>query len=193
MSKELAEFVREFKGARMADIQSETTRALLMIEKKDLTHAQLQRLCAESFAMAGLALMRLKLSRDTISNFSELAKEAPEHLEKVLTTLTEEVFSLVDRSHASRDVFTNFLSAEVIASFNLMRAAKGIPARKNARKRHAETNDMKVEVSAWLDRNMQKFKSMNSAAEAIIRLQPIKFSTARVWVGEWKKQRGAAS
>lgn len=56
-------------------------------------------------------------------------------------------------------------------------------------KRHAETRSMKMDVFQWLEENMHKFKSMDKAAEAVIKQQPIAFRTARDWVGEWKKLR----
>lgn len=59
-----------------------------------------------------------------------------------------------------------------------------------ALKRHAENHSMKAEAFTWLDENMQNFRSMDKAAEAIAnKVVPIAFRTARQWVGEWKKTR----
>lgn len=66
-------------------------------------------------------------------------------------------------------------------------------ARLNARKRHAENRSMKAEAFEWLDRNMVNFKSMDKAAEAVTKQQPIAFRTARDWVGEWKRLRSAGT
>ena len=66
-------------------------------------------------------------------------------------------------------------------------------ARLMAVKRHTENHAMKSEVFKWLDANMVNFKSMDSAAEAITKQQPIKFRTARDWTGEWKKLRSAST
>lgn len=55
--------------------------------------------------------------------------------------------------------------------------------------RHAENRAMKADAFAWLDINMAECKSMNSAAAQIVIQQPVKLSTARDWVGDWKKQR----
>ena len=66
-------------------------------------------------------------------------------------------------------------------------------ARNGAAARHAESRAMKQDVCAWLDSNMANFKSMDAAAQAIIRQQPIAFRTARDWVGEWKKVRSAGT
>jgi hypothetical protein len=63
----------------------------------------------------------------------------------------------------------------------------------NANKRHAENRSMKAEVFVWLDANMVKFTSMDSAAEGITKQQPIAFRTARDWVGEWKKLRSTGT
>ena len=63
----------------------------------------------------------------------------------------------------------------------------------NANKRHAENHAMKAEVFVWLDANMSDFKSMDKAAEAVMKQQPIAFRTARDWVGQWKKLRSAST
>ncbi|PKO58567.1 MAG: hypothetical protein CVU24_16925 [Betaproteobacteria bacterium HGW-Betaproteobacteria-18] len=63
----------------------------------------------------------------------------------------------------------------------------------NAYKRHAENRSMKADVFVWLDANMVKFRSMDSAAEAITKQQPIAFRTAREWAGEWKKLRSTGT
>ena len=62
-----------------------------------------------------------------------------------------------------------------------------------ADKRHAEHRSMKAEVLIWLDINMVNFNSMDAAAQAITKQQPIAFRTARDWVGEWKKVRSAGT
>ena len=62
-----------------------------------------------------------------------------------------------------------------------------------ALKRHSENQAMKAEVFVWLDSNMANFKSMDAAAQAAIKQQPIAFRTARDWVGEWKKVRSAGT
>lgn len=57
---------------------------------------------------------------------------------------------------------------------------------------HAENRAMKQEVFVWLDQNMRLFKSMDDAASAVAgKVAPIKWRTARDWVGEWKKVRSA--
>lgn len=71
--------------------------------------------------------------------------------------------------------------------------AASTKARLKAVKRHTENRAMKQDVFAWLDENMANFKSMDSAAESVARtVAPIKFRTARDWVGEWKKLRSSA-
>lgn len=65
-------------------------------------------------------------------------------------------------------------------------------ARRGADARHVENRAMKQDVFKWLDANMDRFPSMDSAAEAIAKgVVPAKFRTARDWVGEWKKIRAA--
>ncbi len=68
-----------------------------------------------------------------------------------------------------------------------------LQAREYALKRHAENHAMKADVFNWLDTNMASFKSMDRAAEAVTKQQPIAFRTARDWVGEWKKLRSAST
>lgn len=63
-------------------------------------------------------------------------------------------------------------------------------ARKAANIRHAENRSMKESVLRWCDAHLNDFKSMDAAAEAIAgKLVPIKFRTAREWIGEWKKSQ----
>lgn len=57
--------------------------------------------------------------------------------------------------------------------------------------RHTETDAIKAVVFEWLDVNRLNFKSMDATAEAIAELQPVVFTTARKWVGHWKKLRSA--
>lgn len=53
---------------------------------------------------------------------------------------------------------------------------------------HKENRAMKREAFAWCDENMDSFRSMDSAAESIAgTLFPVKFRTARSWIGDWKK------
>jgi hypothetical protein len=59
---------------------------------------------------------------------------------------------------------------------------------------HAENRSMKAEVFSWLDEHMTSFKSMDAAADAISsKGWPIKWRTARDWVGQWKKLRSAGT
>ena len=85
-------------------------------------------------------------------------------------------------------------SSYVVAHLVLMAKAaqKTQSARSSALRKHKENHSMKAEVFVWLDTNMVKFKSMDKAAEAVIKQQPIAFRTARTWVGEWKKLRSAS-
>lgn len=63
-----------------------------------------------------------------------------------------------------------------------------------AHKRHAENRALKAEVFAWCDAHMQEFRSMDSAAEAVAgKLVPVKFRTAREWIGEWRKLRSTGT
>jgi hypothetical protein len=62
-------------------------------------------------------------------------------------------------------------------------------ARIAAQARHRENHDMKRQVFSWLDENFIRYKSMDGAAEAIAgSVVPVKFRTARDWVGQWKRR-----
>lgn len=76
---------------------------------------------------------------------------------------------------------------------NAVAAARTALAKSAAQARHAETRNMKADVFKWLDSSMADFKSMDAAAQAIIKQQPITFRTARDWVGEWRKLRSAGT
>lgn len=74
-------------------------------------------------------------------------------------------------------------------SVNAVSAARTELAKAAAQARHTETRNMKAEVFEWLDAHMAECKSMDAAAQAIIKQQPVVFRTARTWVGDWKKLR----
>jgi hypothetical protein len=78
-------------------------------------------------------------------------------------------------------------------SADALAAARSALAKAAAQARHSENREMKAEVFTWLDVNMPSYKSMDAAAQAIIRQQPIAFRTARDWVGDWKKLRAAGT
>lgn len=79
-----------------------------------------------------------------------------------------------------------------IASSGAAAKSRSAHAKRIAHIRHAENRSMKADVFTWLDDNMHRFPSMDSAAEAIAgRIAPVKFRAARDWVGAWKKLRSA--
>ncbi len=78
-------------------------------------------------------------------------------------------------------------------SVNAVTAARTALAKAAAQARHTETRNMKADVFEWLDAHMADFKSMDAAAQAIIKQQPVVFRTARDWVGKWKKLRSAGT
>jgi hypothetical protein len=89
----------------------------------------------------------------------------------------------VNLDHSSISYFVEMIAKNHVRALQVSRANK----------RHLETNAMKAWVFVWLDSNMTKFKSMDKAAEAVMKQQPIAFRTARDWVGEWKKLRSAGT
>lgn len=67
-------------------------------------------------------------------------------------------------------------------------------AKLGAAARHKENRDMKDEAFAWLNLNMERFSSLDSAAAAIAgSVLPITFRTARDWVGQWKKLQSSGA
>lgn len=78
-------------------------------------------------------------------------------------------------------------------SANAVTAARTALAKAAAQARHTETRSMKADVFDWLDVHMVEFKSMDAAAQAIIKQQPVVFRTARDWVGDWKRLRSAGT
>lgn len=64
--------------------------------------------------------------------------------------------------------------------------------RKGADTLHVENRAMKADAFQWLDAQ-SSFKSIESAATAITKQQPIAHVTARDWYKEWKKLRSAGT
>lgn len=60
-------------------------------------------------------------------------------------------------------------------------------AKRAADARHKENREMKKDAFDWLNANFERFKSMDEAADAVREVVPVKFRTAREWVGHWKK------
>jgi len=64
---------------------------------------------------------------------------------------------------------------------------------KAAIKRHAENRGMKKQVLDWCALHLHEYASMDAAAEAIAgKLVPVKFRTARSWIGDYRKQEQSA-
>lgn len=72
-----------------------------------------------------------------------------------------------------------------------LKDAKAVLAKAGASARHAEHRAMKADVFDWLDAHLP-FRSIESAAAAIAKQQPIAHVTARDWYKEWKKLRSAS-
>jgi hypothetical protein len=107
---------------------------------------------------------------------------------------TLQLLDLHDQKMARRKTaIASNLDADSVRAFveivtrNHSRAAQAA----RADKRHAEDRDTKQQVFLWLDKNRHSYKSMNAAAQAITKLQPIAFTTAQAWGREWKKLQSA--
>ena len=103
-----------------------------------------------------------------------------------------EFFAWVDRIN---EIIRTRLEAGSLFELMEMCAANDVSqkALRMALKRHSENHAMKADVFTWLDTNMPNFKSMDAAAQAVTKQQPIAFRTARDWVGEWKKVRSTGT
>jgi len=67
-------------------------------------------------------------------------------------------------------------------------------ARRGADARHRENRSMREQVFSWLDVNMTELPSLDAAADAIAgKVVPVRWRTARDWVGQWKKSRASKS
>jgi len=60
-------------------------------------------------------------------------------------------------------------------------------ARLGAKGRHAETEGIKERILTWYAQNHGEFKSVDAAARAASKQEPIVFTTARKWIAEYKK------
>ena len=99
---------------------------------------------------------------------------------------------LKDGEISNKDFFYRMYGLFECHTFAMRGQERSAIAIKAAGVRHAEHRSMKLDVFRWLDEQVN-FKSLDSAAEAVIKQQPIAFRTARDWVGEWKKVRSAGT
>lgn len=75
----------------------------------------------------------------------------------------------------------------------ILAMARSELARTAANARHTENRAMKADAFTWLDANMPNLSSLDAAATALTRQQPVAFRTARSWVDDWKKLRSAGT
>jgi hypothetical protein len=59
--------------------------------------------------------------------------------------------------------------------------------RVGAKAKNIETNEMKQRVKTWYAKHHGNFKSVDAAAMAAIKIEPISFPTMRKWISELKK------
>ena len=62
--------------------------------------------------------------------------------------------------------------------------------KKAADARHAENREIAQEIKDWYGANHDRYKSMDAAAEAVTKLQPVAFRTARKHIGHAAKELG---
>lgn len=103
-----------------------------------------------------------------------------------LSSLMLEIASLRDRLQPPKHVQAAIKKLQVkVDTFTQAR-------RKGADVTHTQNRNMKAEVFIWLD-SQAKFKSIEAAAMAITKQQPIAHVTGREWYKEWKKLRSAST
>lgn len=103
----------------------------------------------------------------------EVALEAGEH---------EGAWKLV----AEANYFAGFFSAYI--QYN--------PLRENARNaagaRHAESREIAERIQAWYAENRHLYRSMDKAADAVVKLEPVEWRTARKHIGAAAKKLRSA-
>ncbi|MCS0631666.1 hypothetical protein NX786_20270 [Telluria mixta] len=62
-------------------------------------------------------------------------------------------------------------------------------ARMGAKAKNKETEQIRNRLEAWYAQHHTQFKSMDAAAEAARKQEPISFRTARQWLSEYKKRK----
>ncbi|WP_176314666.1 hypothetical protein [Burkholderia vietnamiensis] len=65
-------------------------------------------------------------------------------------------------------------------------------ARSGADARHAENRAMREQVFEWCAQRLNEYPSLDAAAEAAQSVVPVKFRTARAWVGQYAKRLRSA-
>ena len=117
-----------------------------------------------------------------LADFDEIDREAGDEWEQRVNAVIAKNMD-VDSLHYFIKIIRN----------NRDRAVRTALARKGADEAHKEHRSMKADAFVWLDANRAQYKSMDAAAQAITKQQPIAFRTARDWVGEWKKLRSTGT
>ncbi len=113
--------------------------------------------------------------------------KATEELRRERDQFAEQLRKQADPAHQMQiaERFADEIFRKRISIANSNAAIKG----------HAENRAMKAEVFEWCALHLREFSSMDAAAEAITgarKLVPIKFRTARAWIGEYQKREQSA-
>jgi hypothetical protein len=72
------------------------------------------------------------------------------------------------------------------------KAYTSLAARRNAKKRHAASAELKRKGLQWYAAHMHEYRSMDAAAEAMLGVVDVAFRTARAWIGEYRKNLRSA-
>lgn len=80
----------------------------------------------------------------------------------------------------------------IVREQRLADGAVKVLAKKANDARHAENREIAERIRAWYAENHHHFPSMDSAAEAVARIEPVAFKTARKHIGTAAKNLPSA-
>lgn len=82
----------------------------------------------------------------------------------------------------------DFLSASLnVPSDDVARIIMSERARSAANVRHAENREIAERIKAWYRENRHRYRSMDAAAAAVTKIEPVAFKTARKHIGDAAK------
>jgi len=88
----------------------------------------------------------------------------------------------------------DYLSASLVLPVrDIYREVMSENARNAANVRHAENREIAERIKVWYRENRHRFRSMDAAAQAVIRIEPVAFRTARDHIGAEAKELRSAS
>lgn len=135
---------------------------------------------------------------DEAGPHSESDRPGPPMLRLIYHSLTSEDLQLRDDG-LDFDRLQSLYQLSVIAHMMTLKEARDEASasellsrqgKKAADARHAENREIAQEIKDWYAANHHRYKSMDAAAAAVTKLQPVVFSTARKHIGTAAKGLG---